>query len=157
MESLLKGAGVTLLRGRAVITAPENVRVTGESGGDYEARRILIATGSVPVRPPIPGLELAMTSDELLEGTDHLYRSIVIIGGGVIGVEFATFYSDLGCSVTLLEGMDRLLPNMDRELGQNRALPSTTPPRRPPAAPWGRRCCAPSAAGPSGMDCLPRD
>ena len=37
-----------------------------------------------------------MTSDELLEGTDHLYRSIVIIGGGVIGVEFATFYSDLG-------------------------------------------------------------
>lgn len=63
-----------------------------------------------------------MTSDELLEGTDHLYRSIVIIGGGVIGVEFATFYSDLGCSVTLLEGMDRLLPNMDRELGQNLAL-----------------------------------
>ena len=114
VESLLKGAGVTLLRGRAVITAPGSVRVTGEDGGDYEARRILIATGSVPVRPPIPGLELAMTSDELLEGTDHLYRSIVIIGGGVIGVEFATFYSDLGCSVTLLEGMDRLLPNMDQ-------------------------------------------
>lgn len=122
VESLLKGAGVTLLQGRAVITAPGSVRVTGEDGGDYEARRILIATGSVPVRPPIPGLELAMTSDELLEGTDHLYRSIVIIGGGVIGVEFATFYSDLGCSVTLLEGMDRLLPNMDRELGQNLAL-----------------------------------
>lgn len=39
-----------------------------------------------------------MTSDELLEGTDHLYRSIVIIGGGVIGVEFATFYSDLGAA-----------------------------------------------------------
>ena len=91
VESLLKGAGVTLLRGRAVITAPGSVRVTGEDGGDYEARRILIATGSVPVRPPIPGLELAMTSDELLEGTDHLYRSIVIIGGGVIGVEVATF------------------------------------------------------------------
>ena len=109
VESLLKGAGVTLLRGRAVITAPENVRVTGESGGDYQARRILIATGSVPARPPIPGLELAMTSDELLKGTDRLYRSIVIMGGGVIGVEFATFYSDLGCSVTLLEGMDRLL------------------------------------------------
>ena len=122
VESLLKGAGVTLLRGQAVITAPGSVRVTGEDGGDYETRRILIATGSVPVRPPIPGLELAMTSDELLEGTDHLYRSIVIIGEGVIGVEFATFYSDLGCSVTLLEGMDRLLPNMDRELGQNLAL-----------------------------------
>ena len=122
VESLLKGAGVTLLRGRAVITAPGSVRVTGEDGGDYEARRILIATGSVPVRPPIPGLELAMTSDELLEGTDHLYRSIVIIGGGVIGIEFATFYADLGCEVTVIEGMDRLLPNMDKELGQNLAL-----------------------------------
>lgn len=122
VESLLKGAGVTLLRGRAVITAPGSVRVTGEDGGDYEARRILIATGSVPVRPPIPGLELAMTSDELLEGADHLYRSIVIIGGGVIGIEFATFYADLGCEVTVIEGMDRLLPNMDKELGQSLAL-----------------------------------
>ena len=63
-----------------------------------------------------------MTSDELLEGTDHLYRSIVIIGGGVIGIEFATFYADLGCEVTVIEGMDRLLPNMDKELGQNLAL-----------------------------------
>ena len=63
-----------------------------------------------------------MTSDELLEGCDHLYRSIVIIGGGVIGIEFATFYADLGCEVTVIEGMDRLLPNMDKELGQNLAL-----------------------------------
>ena len=63
-----------------------------------------------------------MTSDELLEGCDHLYRSIVIIGGGVIGIEFATFYADLGCAVTVIEGMDRLLPNMDKELGQNLAL-----------------------------------
>ena len=63
-----------------------------------------------------------MTSDELLEGSDHLYRSIVIIGGGVIGVEFATFYNDLGCEVTVLEGMNRLLPTLDRELGQNLGL-----------------------------------
>ncbi len=63
-----------------------------------------------------------MTSDELLEGCDHLYRSIVIIGGGVIGIEFATFYADLGCAVTVIEGMDRLLPSMDKELGQNLAL-----------------------------------
>lgn len=52
VESLLKGAGVTLLRGRAVITAPGSVRVTGEDGGDYEARRILIATGSRAGAPP---------------------------------------------------------------------------------------------------------
>ena len=124
IESLFKTAKIGFLRGTALITAPGAVRVTDAEGGanDYTCDDILIATGSVPSRPPIPGLEFAMTSDELLEGCDHLYRSIVIIGGGVIGVEFATFYSDLGCSVTLLEGMDRLLPNMDRELGQNLAL-----------------------------------
>ena len=124
IESLFKTAKIDFLRGTALITAPGAVRVTDAEGGanDYTCDDILIATGSVPSRPPIPGLEFAMTSDELLEGCDQLYRSIVIIGGGVIGVEFATFYSDLGCSVTLLEGMDRLLPNMDRELGQNLAL-----------------------------------
>ena len=126
VESLLKGAKVPLLRGRAQITAPHAVRVTALDGttADYTADNILIATGSVPARPPIPGLDLpgVMTSDELLEGTDYLYKSIIIIGGGVIGVEFATFYAELGCAVTIIEGMDRLLPNMDRELGQNLAL-----------------------------------
>lgn len=125
VESLLKGAKVPLLRGRAKITAAHTVEVTGADGtATYTADNILVATGSVPARPPIPGLDLpgVMTSDELLEGTDHLYRSIIIIGGGVIGVEFATFYAELGCAVTVIEGLDRLLPNMDRELGQNLAL-----------------------------------
>ncbi len=124
IESLFKTAKVDLLRGTALITAPGTVRVTDAEGNakDYTCDDIMIATGSVPARPPIPGLELAMASDELLEGSDHLYRSIVIIGGGVIGIEFATFYADLGCEVTVIEGMDRLLPNMDKELGQNLSL-----------------------------------
>lgn len=124
IESLFKTAKVDLLRGTALITAPGTVRVTDAEGNAkyYTCDDIMIATGSVPARPPIPGLELAMTSDELLEGSDHLYRSIVIIGGGVIGIEFATFYADLGCEVTVIEGMDRLLPNMDKDLGQNLLL-----------------------------------
>ena len=124
IESLFKTTKIDFLRGTALITAPGAVRVTDAEGNtaDYTCDDIMIATGSVPSRPPIPGLELAMTSDELLEGCDHLYRSIVIIGGGVIGIEFATFYADLGCEVTVIEGMDRLLPNMDKELGQNLAL-----------------------------------
>ncbi len=124
IESLFKSAKVDLLRGTALITGSGCVRVTAADGSaqDYTCDDILVATGSVPARPPIPGLELAMTSDELLEGCDRLYRSIVIIGGGVIGIEFATFYADLGCEVTVIEGMDRLLPNMDKELGQNLAL-----------------------------------
>lgn len=124
IESLFKSAKIDLLRGTALITGSGCVRVADADGSanDYTCDDILIATGSVPSRPPIPGLELAMTSDELLEGCDHLYRSIVIIGGGVIGVEFATFYNDLGCEVTVLEGMNRLLPTLDRELGQNLGL-----------------------------------
>ena len=123
IHSLLKSAKVDLIEGTGRIAAAGAVDVTTAGGAvtRYSAERILIATGSVNVRPPIPGLDLegVMTSDELLEGCDRLYDSLVIIGGGVIGVEFATFYRNLGCAVTLVEGMDRLLPNMDRELGQN--------------------------------------
>lgn len=123
IHGLLKSAKVDLIEGVGRIAAPGQVDITAADGAvsRYTAERILIATGSVNVRPPIPGLDLpgVMTSDELLEGCDRLYDSLVIIGGGVIGVEFATFYRNLGCAVTLLEGMDRLLPNMDRELGQN--------------------------------------
>lgn len=125
VEGMLKKAKVTLIHGSAVITAPHRVAVAdSESAAEYTADHILIAAGAVPARPPVPGFELpgVVTSDELLEGTDRLCRSIVIIGGGVIGVEFAAFYLDLGCEVTILEGLDRLLPNMDRELGQNLAL-----------------------------------
>ena len=123
IHGLLKSAKVDLIEGVGRIAAPGQVNVTAADGAvnRYTAERILIATGSVNIRPPIPGLDLpgVMTSDELLEGCDRLYDSLVIIGGGVIGVEFATFYRNLGCAVTLVEGMDRLLPNMDRELGQN--------------------------------------
>ena len=125
IHALLKGAKVDVVEGTAQITAPGEVTVTAPDGAavQYTAERILAATGSVNVRPPIPGLELpgVMTSDELLEGMDKPYESLVIIGGGVIGVEFATFYSNLGCRVTLVEGMANLLPMMDRELGQNLA------------------------------------
>ena len=123
VESLLKAAKVTVLRGTGTVLGTGRVKVTNAEGEtEYACANILCATGSVPARPPIPGLELAMTSDELLEGAETLYKSLVIIGGGVIGVELATFYADLGCPVTIVEGLDRLLPNMDRELGQNLAM-----------------------------------
>ena len=125
IESLFKSAKIDLLRGTGTLTGSGEVKFSGEDGErTVTAEKIILATGSVPARPPIPGLELpgVLTSDELLEGSDRLYDSLVIIGGGVIGVELATFYADLGCKVTIIEGLDRLLPNMDRELGQNLAL-----------------------------------
>ncbi|MCR5663696.1 MAG: FAD-dependent oxidoreductase, partial [Oscillospiraceae bacterium] len=125
VESLLKSAKIPLLRGRAQITAPHTVRISSPEGErSVTADRILIACGAEPIRPPIPGIELegVLTSDDVLRGSERLFRSVVIIGGGVIGIEFACFYAGLGCEVTLLEGLDRLLPNLDREIGQNLAL-----------------------------------
>ena len=125
IEALFKSAKVDFLRGKGQIVGPNTVTVTNDEGVQtYTADAIIAATGSVPARPPIPGLDLegVMTSDELLEGTDRLFDSLTIIGGGVIGVEFATFFTDLGCKVNVVEGLDRLLPNMDKELGQNLAM-----------------------------------
>ena len=69
---------------------------------------------------PIPGLELpgVLTSDELFKLTE-MPESLVIIGGGVISVEFASVYANLGCKVTIVEAMPRLIPNMDKEISQN--------------------------------------
>ena len=88
-----------------------------------EGKNILIATGSQPAKPPIEGLDSpgVVTSDELLTRLEELPESIIIIGGGVIGVEFATFFERMGSKVCILEGQSRLLPLMDKDLGQGMA------------------------------------
>ena len=120
VEGLLKSAKVAVIKGLGTLTAEHTVTVGDAS---YTAENILLATGSVPARPPIPGLDLkgVLTSDELLNGVTP-FKSIVIIGGGVIGMEFATFFNDLGVEVTVVEGLDRLLPLLDKELGQNLSM-----------------------------------
>ena len=85
-----------------------------------ETSHILIATGSVPACPPIPGSSLpgVVTSDGLLDKKD-MFEHLIIIGGGVIGMEFASVYSSLGHGVTVIEALDRILPTMDKEIAQN--------------------------------------
>ena len=125
IESLFKTAKIDLLHGTGTILESGKVLLKeAEEKRIVTAENIIIATGSAPARPPIPGLDLpgVMTSDELLEGSDIPYASLVIIGGGVIGVELAAFYAEIGTKVTIMEGLDRLLPNMDRELGQNLSM-----------------------------------
>ena len=119
VEGLLKQKKVDLLRGTGTILGPGRVAVDGT---EYTAENILIATGSVPARPPIPGLEYAITSDDVLAPQERAYRSLVIIGGGVIGVELACVYTALGCKVTIVEALERILPNMDREICQNMTM-----------------------------------
>lgn len=120
IETLLKANGIDYIRGTASIQSSTTVLVNDTI---YSTEHLLIATGSSPSKPSIPGMELAgiMTSDDLLADVSK-FNHIVIIGGGVIGVEFATFYNSIGCEVTILEAMDRILPTMDREISQNLSL-----------------------------------
>ena len=92
-------------------------------GKTYTADNLLIATGSVPALPPIQGIGSAnvVTSDEVLANPED-YSSIAIIGGGVIGVEFASFYNYLGKKVYIIEALERVLPPMDKEISQNLAM-----------------------------------
>ena len=117
VERLMKAGKVQVVRGAAQITGPGAISCGGET---YSAANIIVATGSVPSCPPIPGRELpgVYTSDDLLEGYGKALSSLVIIGGGVIGVECASIYLPLGCRVTIIEAMDHILPQMDREIAQ---------------------------------------
>lgn len=91
-----------------------------EAPFELKGGRIMIATGSRPLVPPIAGADLhgVWTSSELLsEGRD--FESLVIVGGGVIGLEFAGIYASLGIRVAILEGLDRLLATADRDISQS--------------------------------------
>lgn len=112
VEALL--AKCTVVHGEATFAGPDTVKVGDET---YTAPRIVIATGSAPARLPIPGSELAITSDEALWLTE-LPESMVIIGGGVIGMEFASIFAALGSKVTVVEFCKEILPPVDPEIAK---------------------------------------
>lgn len=105
-------------------------RATVEAGGKrYSAASIIIATGSSPAVPPIPGADLpsVLTSNEVLE-ISSLPSSIAVIGGGVIGMEFASFFSTLGVKVSVIEMLDEIFPMMDGKMASamRKAMPGVT-------------------------------
>jgi dihydrolipoamide dehydrogenase len=119
---LFQAHRIDLVNGAARITGDRQLTVSSAAGEEVlTAENILIATGSLPARPPVPGMDLpgVITSDELLSGQEKIGDSLVIIGGGVIGVELATACNAFGCEVTIIEALDRILPTMDREISQN--------------------------------------
>lgn len=121
VEQLLRANGVTLLAGKGTLEQNKEVTViSGEKRHTYGAEKIILAAGSKPLVPLIPGLGLpgVLTSDELFQ-LKEVPDSLVIIGGGVISVEFATVFAALGCKVSIVEAMPRLVPNMDKEISQN--------------------------------------
>lgn len=129
IESQFKKNKIDVFYGVATVISENQVQISMAEGGEgkdrelvvLEGSRMLIASGSRPAKIPVPGIQLpgVVTSDELLEQVDVECGHLVIIGGGVIGMEFAQIYSDLGCRVTVLEAADRILPSMDKEIAQN--------------------------------------
>ncbi len=119
--SLLKRADVTLFDGRGRLLDAHTVEVTGSDGRvqQVQANKVILATGSRPVQLPLPGFDLpgVLDSTGALE-LDVLPARMLIVGGGVIGAEFATLFATLGVQVTVVEMLDRMLPMMDAEIGQ---------------------------------------
>lgn len=122
IEGLFSANGITLVRGKATLQSATEVSVaTTEGHLALCAKNVIIATGAAPIRLPDHMMQLpnVVTSDELLATGGVCYRRLVIAGGGVIGVEFATLFAALGCEITIVEALPRILANMDRELSQN--------------------------------------
>ncbi len=119
LAGLLKGRKVTTLSGTGTLKADHRVEVVdGEDAGRaVVGRNVVLAAGSVPHL--LPGFEvdgrLIMTSDEFLD-LEELPASVVVIGGGVVGCEFASLLADLGSKVTILEALDSILPGCDDDI-----------------------------------------
>ena len=116
IAGLLTANGVEVINGEASIASPQQVNVNGQT---IDTERILIATGSSASSLPIPGADLpnVLNSDQLLDVT-AIPERLVIIGGGVIGLEFASIFQAFGSQVTVFEFLPELLTGVDKEISK---------------------------------------
>lgn len=116
LDVLASYEGVTLLRGTAKLLGEGRLRVAER---EVRAPKIIIATGTSPVMPPIPGLadSGALDSTTIME-MEQLPESLIVIGGGAIGLEIGQAFSRFGVRVVVVEALDRIVPNEDPEVSQ---------------------------------------
>lgn len=120
VESLLSHKLIRLVRGQASFKDQHTVTVITDSGSeDYTADYIIVATGSVSASLPIPGADLPgiLTSKEILD-IDHVPQRLCVIGGGVIGLEFASIFRSFSSEVTVIEYCKDILPRFDTDLAK---------------------------------------
>ena len=121
VKAQMKGAKVEVVKGEAVITGRGADGITLTCGdASYNARNLLICTGSEAAVPPIPGLReglggVVVTNREIL-ALDQQPKELVVIGGGVIGMEFASFFNSIGTKVTVVEMLPKILGPLDDEI-----------------------------------------
>ena len=119
IKQRLNNEHCTLVSGAAAVVSRTDELVTVSCNGEnYEAENLMICTGSTNFVPPIPGIK---ENEHVWDSTDalaaaELPKSIIIVGGGVIGMEFATLYHELGVPVTVIESLPSILPNLDPEV-----------------------------------------
>ena len=113
-ERVLRLAGVEIMRGRAAVRGPHEVEINGRK---ITAKHILVATGSWPLVPKIPGAEHAISSNEAFH-LEQLPARALVVGGGYIALEFASIFHGLGVKTTLSYRGKRLLRGFDAELGE---------------------------------------
>jgi len=117
VAGLLSANRVSVHQGRAVLQDSRTVKVEGEKSESLSADIIVLAVGSVPVRLDFPGADLAGVIDSTAAlSLPRVPSSLVIIGGGVIGAEFAALFSSLGTKVAVVEMLPRLLATMDGQI-----------------------------------------
>ncbi len=117
IQSLMKQGKVEVVRGRASLTSPQSIAIDGET---YEARNILVCTGSSPSLPPVPGLadnDAVVTNRGLLT-QEKMVDHLCIIGAGVIGTEFACLYAMAGKRVTVIEMLPQVCGPVDPKLSK---------------------------------------
>ena len=116
-EGLMQGAQVTRLNGRASLLDAHTVQIQLADGNTvrHSARHILIATGGKPYLPPVPGQELAITSDDVFD-MPVFPQQLVVVGGGYIGCEMASIFHGLGAEVTQLYRGEQILRGFDDEV-----------------------------------------
>ena len=120
VESLLSHKLINLVRGRAFFKDQHTVTVVSDSGSeDFTADYIIIATGSISASLPVPGADLPgiLTSREILD-IDHIPQRLCVIGGGVIGLEFASIFRSFGSEVNVIEYCKDILPRFDSDLAK---------------------------------------
>ncbi|RQD77486.1 MAG: dihydrolipoyl dehydrogenase [Halanaerobium sp. MSAO_Bac5] len=117
IRGLFKKNGVDLIKGRGEVINEHEIKISGEKDKKIGVKNIIIATGSAPIMPALKGMDLpdVISSREALD-LDELPERIVIIGGGVIGIEMASIYSSLEVDVTIVEILDDILVNFDQEM-----------------------------------------
>ncbi len=116
LQGLIKSKGITVIEGEGKLQGTDTVVVNGTA---YKGKNIVLATGSYS--RSLPGLEIGgrvITSDEALK-MDYIPKSAIVLGGGVIGVEFASVWKSFGVDVTIVEGLPSLVPNEDTAIVKN--------------------------------------